>query len=80
MPRLPLVAVLRGGVNACVSAPVGLYRFAALAVAAPAPDAAAACADYDASTATTLRLFARNNWLKLRHLSLCCGNPGQPGC
>ena len=44
------------------------------------PDVVSNWRDSDASRAGTLRLFARNNWLKLRHLSLCCGNPGQPGC
>jgi len=27
-----------------------------------------------------LRLFVRNNWLKLRTGSTCCGNYGEPGC
>ncbi len=25
-------------------------------------------------------LFFRNNWLKLRTGSSCCGNHGEPGC
>ncbi len=27
-----------------------------------------------------LRLVLRNNWIKLRTRSDCCGNYGQPGC
>jgi len=27
-----------------------------------------------------LRLLARNNWLKIRTGSSCCGHPGEPGC
>jgi len=27
-----------------------------------------------------LYLFLRNNWLKLRTRSSCCGNHGEPGC
>jgi hypothetical protein len=27
-----------------------------------------------------LRLFVRNNWIKLRTRSDCCGNYGEPGC
>jgi hypothetical protein len=27
-----------------------------------------------------LRLALRNNWIKFRTLSDCCGNDGQPGC
>ena len=79
MPRLPLVAVLRGGVNACVAAPVGLYRLVRW-LWPRLRRTLGSLRDSDASTATTLGLFARNNWLKLRHLSLCCGNPGEPGC
>lgn len=26
------------------------------------------------------RLFARNNWHKLKTRSDCCGNHGEPGC
>jgi hypothetical protein len=26
------------------------------------------------------RLFVRNNWIKLRTASSCCGNYGEPGC
>lgn len=36
--------------------------------------------DYDGSFATKLRLLARNYWIKIRTLSLCCGNHGEPGC
>ncbi|MHB8868997.1 MAG: hypothetical protein ACYC6T_17605 [Thermoleophilia bacterium] len=27
-----------------------------------------------------VRLVARNNWIKLRTGSTCCGHPGEPGC
>lgn len=27
-----------------------------------------------------LRLLVRNNWIKLRTRSSCCGNYGEPGC
>ena len=27
-----------------------------------------------------LRLFLRNNWIKLKTGSDCCGNHGEPGC
>jgi hypothetical protein len=27
-----------------------------------------------------LRLFFRNNWIKIRTGSGCCGNYGEPGC
>jgi len=27
-----------------------------------------------------LRLIARNNWIKIRIRSDCCGNYGEPGC
>jgi hypothetical protein len=27
-----------------------------------------------------LKLIARNNWIKLRTRSDCCGNYGEPGC
>jgi hypothetical protein len=27
-----------------------------------------------------LRLFFRNNWIKIRTGSACCGNHGEPGC
>jgi hypothetical protein len=27
-----------------------------------------------------LRLIARNNWIKIRSGSNCCGNHGEPGC
>lgn len=36
--------------------------------------------EYDAPFLTKLRLAARNNWIKLRTGSSCCGNHGQPGC
>ena len=35
---------------------------------------------YDASTLEKLRLYARNNWIKIRTRSSCCGNHGEPGC
>jgi ribosomal protein L39E len=27
-----------------------------------------------------LRVAARNNWIKVRTRSNCCGHPGEPGC
>ena len=27
-----------------------------------------------------LRLLVRNNWIKMRTRSSCCGNYGEPGC
>ncbi|MBN1219381.1 MAG: hypothetical protein JXM69_10665 [Anaerolineae bacterium] len=27
-----------------------------------------------------VKLFLRNNWLKIRTRSDCCGNYGEPGC
>jgi hypothetical protein len=27
-----------------------------------------------------LRLILRNNWIKIRTGSSCCGNHGEPGC
>jgi hypothetical protein len=27
-----------------------------------------------------LYLFFRNNWIKIRTRSTCCGNYGEPGC
>lgn len=27
-----------------------------------------------------LRLILRNNWIKIRTASDCCGNYGEPGC
>jgi hypothetical protein len=27
-----------------------------------------------------LRTFLRNNWIKIRTGSACCGNYGEPGC
>jgi hypothetical protein len=27
-----------------------------------------------------LRLFMRNNWIKVRTRSACCGHYGEPGC
>ena len=27
-----------------------------------------------------LGLLVRNNWLKIRTGSSCCGHPGEPGC
>jgi hypothetical protein len=27
-----------------------------------------------------LRLFIRNNWIKARTRSACCGHYGEPGC
>ena len=36
--------------------------------------------DYDAPWPVKLRLAARNYWIKVRTLSVCCGNHGEPGC
>jgi hypothetical protein len=36
--------------------------------------------DYDAPFFTKVGLFFRNNFVKLRSHSNCCGNHGQPGC
>ena len=36
--------------------------------------------EYDAPFATKLRIAARNNLIKIRTLSPCCGNHGEPGC
>ncbi|MFN2164989.1 MAG: hypothetical protein ACK2U9_01855 [Anaerolineae bacterium] len=30
--------------------------------------------------ARKIKLIARNNWIKLRTQSDCCGNYGEPGC
>ena len=27
-----------------------------------------------------IRLLLRNNWIKIRRRSNCCGHPGEPGC
>lgn len=35
---------------------------------------------YDAPFLAKLRMAARNNWIKARTRSDCCGNGGQPGC
>lgn len=35
---------------------------------------------YDGPFHVKLTLALRNNWKKLRTLSECCGNDGQPGC
>ena len=35
---------------------------------------------YDASLAEKVRLAMRNNLLKMRRGTDCCGNHGQPGC
>jgi hypothetical protein len=29
---------------------------------------------------TKVHLLFRNNWLKIRNLSNCCGHLGEPGC
>ena len=36
--------------------------------------------DYDAPLLTKMRLVMRNNLIKARTHSSCCGNHGQPGC
>jgi len=35
---------------------------------------------YDAPFHVKLGLAVRNNWIKARTGSSCCGNHGQPGC
>ncbi len=35
---------------------------------------------YDAPFHVKLYLVVRNNWIKFRTFSDCCGNDGQPGC
>jgi hypothetical protein len=35
---------------------------------------------YDAPLPTKIALAIRNNWIKLRTGSECCGHPGEPGC
>lgn len=50
---------------------------------APRPSLAAARDNWRRSplpVASRLRLALRNNWIKLRTRSDCCGNHGQPGC
>ena len=79
MPDPAPRSVLRRWCDRCASGPIGVSRF----VRRNWPRlrrSLRSLRDSDASTATTLRLFTRNYWLKARHLSLCCGNPGQPGC
>ena len=72
-------SVLRRWLVRCVSGPIAVYRFER-GNRPRLRRTLRSLRHSDASTATTLGLFARNNWLKLRHRSLCCGNPGQPGC
>ncbi len=36
--------------------------------------------NYDAPLSVKWRLVWRNNWIKARTFSLCCGNLGEPGC
>jgi hypothetical protein len=36
--------------------------------------------EYDGSFSEKLRLALRNNWIKIRTRSECCGNLGEPGC
>lgn len=36
--------------------------------------------EHPGSTREKLRLAARNYWRRARHLDLCCGHPGEPGC
>jgi hypothetical protein len=79
MPDPASHGALRRWLGRCVAAPVDVYRFLRWLLPRMRRTLLS-LRHYDASTATTLRLFARNNWLKLRHWSLCCGNPGQPGC
>ena len=35
---------------------------------------------YDAPFLTKLRMAARNNWIKARTRTGCCGHDAQPGC
>lgn len=35
---------------------------------------------YDAPLTTKLALAAKNNAIKLKNRSNCCGNHGEPGC
>ncbi len=79
MPDPAPRSVIRRWLGRLVSAPVDAYRFVRWLLPRMRRTLLS-LRDYDASTATTLRLFARNNWIKTRRLSLCCGNPGQPGC
>ena len=79
MPDPAPRSALRRWFGRCLSAPVGVYRLVRWLLPRMRRTLLS-LRDYDASTATTLRLFARNNWIKLRHWSLCCGHPGQPGC
>lgn len=34
----------------------------------------------DLTFAQKLRLQLKNSWLRVRRVSNCCGNPGEPGC
>jgi len=79
MPDPAPRSALRRWIGRLLSAPVGVYRLVRWLLPRMRRTLVS-LRDYDASTATTLRLFARNNWLKLRHWSLCCGNTGEPGC
>ncbi len=36
--------------------------------------------EYEGSFGEKLRLALRNNWIKIRTRSDCCGNLGEPGC
>jgi hypothetical protein len=36
--------------------------------------------EYDAPLRSKLRMFAANNWRKVRTRRDCCGNDGEPGC
>lgn len=36
--------------------------------------------EYEAPFTSKLWLALRNNWIKLRNRSACCGNNGEPGC
>jgi hypothetical protein len=36
--------------------------------------------DYEAPLATKIRMAMRNNLIKWRTHSSCCGHPGEPGC
>jgi hypothetical protein len=36
--------------------------------------------DYEAPFMVKLKLLLRNNWIKIKNRSSCCGNHGEPGC
>jgi hypothetical protein len=36
--------------------------------------------DYEAPFMVKLKLLLRNNWIKIKNRSSCCGHHGEPGC